>query len=216
MHPKIRIISALPMLGYGMSYDRQEEICHKSSSSAAQSLDAFAVEMIECFGAEYLRRTTENDPRLIVAINPAHGFPGYIGSWDCQHWTWEYCPIAWVGYFKGKQKKTTVVFEAMADGELWIWCTFFRSAGSLNDINVLDQSTIVQDILNGKMLPVFEFEIDGRRRNLPYYLVDDIYPQWAIFVKTMAEAMLQKHRRFSNAQETFRKDVERAVGVLVS
>lgn len=145
-----------------------------------------------------------------MTINASRGFPGCIGSCNCQQWTRGNCSIALAGKFKGNEKKPTVVLEAIEDGELCTWGTFFGSPGISNYMKLLDQLTIVQDILNGEMLPDFEFEINGRRRNLPYYLADGIYPLWEIFVTKMAEAMLQKHRRFANAQEAFCKDVGRA------
>jgi hypothetical protein len=48
-----------------------------------------------------------------------------------------------------------------------------------------------------------------------YYLADDIYPDWATFVKTIQEPQGNKKKYFATAQES-RKDVERAFGVLQS
>jgi len=49
-----------------------------------------------------------------------------------------------------------------------------------------------------------------------YYLTDGIYPQWAIFVKTIQSPLGNKRKYFAKAQEAVRKDVERAFGVLQS
>lgn len=146
----------------------------------------------------------------------SRGFPGYIGSWDCQHWIWKNCPVSWAGKFQGKEKKPTVVLEAIADSELWIWGCNFGNHGSMNDINILNSSSLYQSILEGNMLPSFEYTINNRKKNQLYYLVDGIYPKWAIFIDTIRMATSRKEKCFSGAQEAVRKDVERAFGVLVS
>lgn len=43
-----------------------------------------------------------------------------------------------------------------------------------------------------------------------------MYPNWPIFVKTVSVASTMKQKTFFEAQEAFRKDVERAIGVFIS
>lgn len=47
-----------------------------------------------------------------------------------------------------------------------------------------------------------------------YYLADGIYPEWAGFVKSIRHPMEQETRHFAKQQESARKDIERAFGVL--
>jgi len=62
-----------------------------------------------------------------------------LGSTDCMHREWENCPVAWQGqYRRGDHRKPTIILEAVALQDLWIWHTFFRVASSNNDINVLN------------------------------------------------------------------------------
>ena len=49
----------------------------------------------------------------------------------------ENCPVALQGQYKGHMKKATMVLEAVASFDLYIWHAFFGVPGSLNDINVL-------------------------------------------------------------------------------
>ncbi|XP_074288507.1 uncharacterized protein LOC141613662 [Silene latifolia] len=85
--------------------------------------------------------------------------------------------------------------------------------GSLNDINVLERSPLFNDVLEESAPPV-NFSVNGTDYNMGYYLVDGIYPGWATFVKTINAPQIQKHRLFAARQESCRKDVERAFGVL--
>ena len=47
-----------------------------------------------------------------------------------------------------------------------------------------------------------------------YYLADGIYPQWSAFVKTISAPLEAKKKHFARVQETCRKDVECAFGIL--
>lgn len=56
--------------------------------------------------------------------------------------------------------------------------------------------------------------MNGREYNMGYFLFDGIYPRWATFVKTISLPQGPKVRLFAERQESVRKDVERAFGVL--
>jgi hypothetical protein len=49
-----------------------------------------------------------------------------------------------------------------------------------------------------------------------YYLADEIFPNWSTFVKTILKPLGAKRKYFASKQESARKDVERAFGVLQS
>ncbi|WVZ79761.1 hypothetical protein U9M48_027302 [Paspalum notatum var. saurae] len=104
-------------------------------------------------------------------------------------------------------------FPAVASHDLWIWHAFFGVAGSNNDINVLNQSPIFTNILQGNAPPV-QFMVNGNQYNMGYYLADGIYPEWATFVKTIPLPYNDRHKLFAERQEAARKDVEWAFGVL--
>ncbi|XP_057791079.1 uncharacterized protein LOC131008204 [Salvia miltiorrhiza] len=85
--------------------------------------------------------------------------------------------------------------------------------GSRNDINVLHQSPVFSDILEGRA-PKVSYVINGHVKYMGYYLTDGIYPSWAAFVKSINGPQARKHQLFAQHQEAARKDVERAFGVL--
>ncbi|XP_047964885.1 uncharacterized protein LOC125209325 [Salvia hispanica] len=64
--------------------------------------------------------------------------------------------------------------------------------------------------------PSIEFTANGNVHNMGYYLADGIYPQWPVFLKTIRCPLGDRRRYFARAQESARKDVERAFGVLQS
>ena len=52
--------------------------------------------------------------------------------------------------------------EAMTDHSRWLWLSSFGHAGSLNDINIWDQSPIHKMLIDGTFADKdFMFEIDG-------------------------------------------------------
>ncbi|XP_073367895.1 uncharacterized protein [Aegilops tauschii subsp. strangulata] len=88
-------------------------------------------------------------------------------------------------------------------------------AGSQNDISVLQRSLVFARLAEGHS-PEIDFEVNGHHYNKGYYLADGIYPQWSTLVKTVPNPQGEKRQRFAQMQESARKDVERAFGVLQS
>ncbi|GKA36808.1 ALP1-like protein isoform X1 [Tanacetum coccineum] len=62
--------------------------------------------------------------------------------------------------------------------------------------------------------PVAPYVVNGQPFDKGYYLTDGIYPQWSTFVKSFTVARDEKNVVFKRRQESARKDVERAFGVL--
>ncbi|KAM1242917.1 hypothetical protein ACFX2G_035224 [Malus domestica] len=102
------------------------------------------------------------------------------------------------------------MLEAVAYYDTW---AFFRSPGSNNDINVLWCSPLFDDVINGWALE-FRYKVNGNRYELCYYLTDGIYPSWSTFVKSFSHPDNAKKKLFSQRQESYRKNVERAFGIL--
>nr|XP_043623053.1 uncharacterized protein LOC122594744 [Erigeron canadensis] len=165
-------------------------------------------------GEETSRPTPEDIQRLYAQHKELHGLPGMLGSIDCMHWPWKNCPKAWQGQFTcGDHGHPTIMLEAVASYDRWIWHAFFGTAGSNNDINVLNQSPLFRKIIEDRA-PDSSFTVNGTHYKKGYYLADDIYPEWSTFVKAYSCPQDEKRKKFKKFQESARKDVELAFGGL--
>ena len=97
-----------------------------------------------------------------------------------------------------------------ADG---YWHAFFGVPGSQNDITVLGRSPLFNNLTEGKS-PQLDYYINSRQYNMRYYLADDIYPKWATLVQAIPNPRNDAEKLFTLHQEAYRKDVERAFGIL--
>ena len=113
----------------------------------------------------------------------------------------------------GHIRGPTIILEVVASYDLWIWHSFFGLSGSNNDINVLERSHIFSELAQG-CAPTINYPINGHDYTMRCYLADGIYPKWSTFVKTTPSPLGEKWKLFAKVQEAYRKDVERAFGVL--
>ncbi|XP_030939981.1 putative nuclease HARBI1 [Quercus lobata] len=208
-----KITAALRMLAYGVTADFMDEYVRIGESTVMKSLKKFVKAVVDIFSNEYLRSPNNDDIARLLANGERRGFPGMLGSIDCMHWKWKNCPVAWKGQYSGHIHEPTIVLEAVASYDLWIWHAFFGLPGSNNEINVLERSPIFYELEQGRA-PAVNYSINGHEYKMGYYLADGIYPKWSTFVKTIPYPREQKKKLFAQAQEANRKDVERAFGVL--
>lgn len=214
--PLQKCTAALRLLAYGAAADTVDDWLKLARQTSSDCLERFCEGIIHCYGDEFCRRPTVADTQRLLAKAEARGFPGMLGSIDCMHWQWRNCPVAHAGQFtRGDIKHPTIILEAVASYDRWIWHAFFGVAGSNNDINVLNQSPLFIDVLRGEA-PVVNFTVNGHEYNRGYYLADGIYPSWPVFMKGVTLPQSEKHRLFTKAQSAWRKDVECAFGVLKS
>ncbi|GKA33160.1 nucleotide-binding alpha-beta plait domain-containing protein [Tanacetum coccineum] len=181
----MKCIAAVRQLAYGNTPNAFDEYFQMSERTARDCLLHFNKCIIDLYMSKYLRKPTLEDVEKIYNQDVTrHGFPGMLGSID-----------------------------SVASHDLWIWHAFFGVAGANNDINVLDNSSLFDDLLDDKAL-VAPIMVNGVGFENGYYLADGIYPQWATFVKSFMFANDAKHSYFKKRQESAQKDVERVFGVL--
>ncbi|XP_052308902.1 uncharacterized protein LOC112327556 [Populus trichocarpa] len=197
------------IVNHNRKEDLTDEYLQIGETTATESLRAFVKAIVKVFSDWYLWAPNEADIYRLLSIGEQRGFLGMLGSIDCMHWKWEKCPIAWHVMYTGHYREPTIILEAMASQDLWIWHAFFAMPGSLNDINVLDRPPIFAALAEGRITPV-NYTINRHEYTMGYCLADGIYHNWSTFVKTIPRPLGAKRKYFA------RKDVERAFGVLQS
>ncbi|KAG7373891.1 plant transposon protein [Nitzschia inconspicua] len=104
------------------------------------------------------------------------------------------------------------------DHHLFFWHLSYGWAGTLNDINIFNQSPFLRSLTDGVFneleSDVVPYSIGDEIFDKMFVLVDGIYPRYSRFVKTLKQPVSQSEQRFAKWQEAARKDIERAFGVL--
>lgn len=62
--------------------------------------------------------------------------------------------------------------------------------------------------------PIVRYMVNVNQYDLGYYLADGIYLEWATLMKSIRHPQLPKDKLFAQRQESARKDVECAFGIL--
>jgi hypothetical protein len=75
--------------------------------------------------------------------------PSMSTSLPCMHYQWENCPITWQKQFQDKDNHRSIIFEAIGDQSFWIWHVYFSFPCNNKDINVLDRSPLITNLLQG-------------------------------------------------------------------
>ncbi|XP_042472524.1 uncharacterized protein LOC122055216 [Zingiber officinale] len=104
----------------------------------------------------------------------------------------------------------TVLIAYIGNGKI---VQLLGKASSRNDINVLYESPIFNNVLQGNALEI-NFTVNRTQYTKGYYLTDGIYLNWTTFVKAFPYPEDLKRRLFKERQEAARKDVERVFEVL--
>jgi hypothetical protein len=89
--------------------------------------------------------------------------------------------MAWQGQFQDKDKNRSIILEAVADQSLWFWHAFFGLSRGNNNINVMDRSPLIANLLKGEGHNM-SFSVNGHVYPRYYLLTDGIYPQWSCFL----------------------------------
>ena len=191
-----------------------------SIESCRQYFDIFLETMLKVYGPRYLNRhPTVEEMREIVKEYENDGFPGCLGCIDCMHIKWKNCPRALKGLYRNPKdgRGATITCEAWCDASLYCWHWFAGRCSTNNDITVFENSPLLIDILNNerKMRLPEGYKMNGAVRQwIMYFLVDGIYPSYAIFVGPRKDQTSEKDQFMTKRQESRRKDVERLFGCL--
>jgi hypothetical protein len=211
--PEVKITAALRMLAYGTPAHLNDDYLKIGETTSNEACMSFCHAINKIYEGDYLRRPTNADIFRLLSKATERGFPGMLGSLDCMHWQWKNCPVAHHGTYRGHKGHPTIILEAVASYDTWIWHAYFGMPGAANDLNVLYRSNLFDDVLEGRA-PNVNFSVNGRQYSRGYYLTDGIYPKWATLIQAFSQPQNQKQQIFTRAHEAYRKDVERAFGIL--
>jgi hypothetical protein len=129
-----KVVAVVRILAYGIPADVVNEYVRIGESTAHEALKHFCMAIQTGFGAYYLHAPNAVDIARLLQVGESWGFPGMLGSVDCMHWEWRNCPSAWKWIFTGRGKYPSMIIEAVASYDLWIWHAYFEMPGSCNDI----------------------------------------------------------------------------------
>jgi hypothetical protein len=116
-----KITATLRMLAYGVTTDFMDEYLKMGEATVLKSLKRFVQAVISVFSEEYLRSPNNEDITRLLAEGKNRGFSGMLGSIDCMPWKWKSRPASWQGMYSGHIHEPTIILEAMASYDLWIW-----------------------------------------------------------------------------------------------
>jgi Plant transposon protein len=146
IYPECKVLIALKQLAYGTSSTAFMDYYQMSDTTARKSLKLFC-EIISKSELKdvYRRRMTKADARRVSQLHEANfGVSGCVGCLDCFHVYWRLCPTSWKGQYEGKEGTPSLVLKAVADYNTWIWHAKFGFPGTLNNINIWDQSPLLK------------------------------------------------------------------------
>jgi hypothetical protein len=216
-----KILLPLRTLAYGTAPHSWCDYYQMSQSMARVCCREFNKAIPLLFSSEYLRLPTANDLKAVAGLHKkVHGVDGMFGSLDCMHTYWKNCPVALQSSYKGRQSGPTIVLEAIADYNLWFWHVSYGYSGAMNDLNILNISPLLEKWTEGSFgalerdSTVVPFSVGGESFERMYVLVDGIYPKYSRFVRGLPQPITEEETRFTQWQESARKDIERAFGVL--
>ncbi len=218
--PKAKLLIVLKHLATGASTQNFVDYHQLSYTTAKQSVLQLccAVANSKVLRNKYMHSMTCSDVKAIASHhNRVHGVDGMIGSIDCTHFAWKNCPVAWQGAYHGAKGGPTLVLEALTNYNLHIWEALLLAPGALNDINIWEQSQLLQKFTDGLFIRNVDFCYTVRNEIFTklWATADGIYPSLARFVKAPKVPAPGKEY-YTNWQTATRKDVERAFGVLKS
>ncbi|CAL8116924.1 unnamed protein product [Prunus armeniaca] len=162
-----------------------DEIALMGKSTTLEALVRLCDAVETLYTRVYLRKPTPRDLQRLLQKAETRGFPGMIGSIDCMHWQWKNCPTVLQGDYENRKGQKSIILEAVAGFDTWVWHAFFGVVESQNDINVLGQSPIFNDVLRGQGLNI-TYHVNNIVYQTRYYLADGIYPRWTTFVKSIS------------------------------
>ncbi len=174
------------MLAYGMKVHAIDEYCQFVESTTMECMKWVVHVIVAIFWPKYFWKPTRAKIENQLKINANRGFPSIFANFDIYALEVEEL-LSWMAraIFKKRCKKVHNS-KVIANQSLCMWQASFGLPSGNNDINVLDQSPMVANMLNGAC-SVLRFEMSDNVYFQYYLLVDVIYFLSSCFVQTIHE-----------------------------
>jgi hypothetical protein len=212
--PTMQLLTTLRLLRTGMAAKQLDDAAGIAPSTILQKFRVVVRSICVRLAPDFLPSTARTDDlNAELKRNEARGFPGCIGSLDCMHVRWAKCPKRYQPQYQGRSKYCSIVIEAVAHQSLLCTHLFVGRPGAENDINVLGMSPLWHNASSGLTMQ-HSFTVNNQQFNTSYFLVDGIYPNYAIFAKPIHMPATAAEKLYTARQESARKDVERLFGVV--
>lgn len=152
-----KVIVAVRILVYRVAADAVDDYVRIAKVPQLKVWKVLLRQWLKFFGDDYLRPPNNDDISILLAQGASHGFLRMFVNIDYMHWKWENCLVVWKGmYVHGDIHDPSMILEAFALYDLWIWHVFFGLSGSHNDINVSEWFSLFADLAEGRA-PVINY-----------------------------------------------------------
>ena len=211
--PEIKLLACLRVLVTGLSMAQVADI-YKIGRQTVDRMFSDFISVVPVALAEFTAFPSDEEAKKICQEHEEqHGFKGMLGSLDCLHWEWHQCMLIDKYAYCGKSGKPSIVLEAICKRNLKFLYFNFGAPGVQNDLAIIRSSPILRYVAQDKW-PRVSYNVAGLERTQPYVLCDGIYPKWNLLVLAFAKPIGAEEEFFTQRQESCRKDIERAFGVM--
>lgn len=153
---ELKIFGVLRILGRGWCMDDVSECTGISEETIRGSFHTFNKIFREKHYEEYGYIPQGDDLRQTMQIYDSMGLTGCIGSMDGVHIIWDKCPVALTSLCKGKEKVTTLVYNATVNHHDRIQACTKSLRGAKND-----KTRVFAQQISLKF-PCFQISVDFR------------------------------------------------------
>ena len=145
---ELKILSSLRILGRGWDMDDVTELTGMSNETLRVSFHNFNKAFVSKYYEEHVHIPQGNELRKTMRIYDSIGLTGCIGSMDGVHVIWDKCPTALSNYCRGKEKVTTLVYNATVSHTGRIQACTKSFWGGRNDKTVVRYDKQIMDLKN--------------------------------------------------------------------
>ena len=101
--------------------------------------------------------------------------------------------------YQDRHHNRGIVAEAIAGHDMYFFLAFVGLPGSLNDINIMNQTTMLRNNMNSIAID-HKYKIARREHTGAYFLADGIYPDFPYLEKTIPEPLTVREKNFAKVQ----------------